>query len=214
MIIGSLMWLFSIQPVSDILLRGLESGLQIPQNPKGDVIILLNHRVYNGSPDLSGKGYLSGDMLDRMFTASRLQKQLDIPVIISGVYPSDLSPYRNGTEIIGRLMSELGVFPDKIIFESESRDTYENAKNSHLICLKYNFQKPILVTSAYHMKRSVLSFEKFGIRVLPIPTGFKTWKHKNYKWREYLPEGFETTTTAIREYLGLVFYKIAYRAQL
>jgi uncharacterized SAM-binding protein YcdF (DUF218 family) len=158
MIIGSLMWLLSIQPVSDIMLRGLESGLQIPQSPKGDVIILLNHRVYNGSPDLTGKGYLSGDMLDRMFTASRLQKQLDIPMIISGVYPSDLSFNRKGTKIIGRLMSELGVISDKIIFESESRDTYENAKNSYLICLKYNFQKPILVTSAYHMKRSVLSF--------------------------------------------------------
>jgi uncharacterized SAM-binding protein YcdF (DUF218 family) len=100
MIIGSLMWLFSIQPISDIMLRGLEYGLQIPQNPKGDVIILLNHRVYNGSPDLSGKGYLSGDMLDRMFTASRLQKQLNIPVIISGVYPSDLSLNRNGTVAI------------------------------------------------------------------------------------------------------------------
>jgi uncharacterized SAM-binding protein YcdF (DUF218 family) len=108
-ILSGLMWLLSIQPVSDLLLRGLESGLQIPQNPKGDVLILLNHRVYNGAPDLSGTGYPSGDMLDRMFTASRLQKQLNIPVIVSGVYPSDSSLNRNGTEIIGRLMVELAI---------------------------------------------------------------------------------------------------------
>jgi uncharacterized SAM-binding protein YcdF (DUF218 family) len=76
--------------------------------------------------------------------------------------------------------------------------------------VKYNFKNPILVTSAYHMKRSVMSFERFGLTVLQVPTGFKTWKHKDYKWRDYLPESFEVAKTAIHEYLGLIFYKLAY----
>ncbi len=210
-IIGCLMWLFSIQPVSDFLLAGLESELQIPQNPKGDVIILLNHRIYNESPDLSGTGYPSGDMLDRMFTASRLQKRLNIPVIVSGVYHSDLSHNQSWPQIVERILGEFGVNPDKIIIENKSRDTYENARNSGLICLKLDFKNPILVTSAYHMKRSVMSFERFGVSVLPVPTGFKTWKHKNYNWNDYLPENFEIARIAIHEYLGLIFYKLVYK---
>jgi len=178
-----LMWLLSIQPVSDLLLKGLESGLQIPQNPKGDVIILLSHRVYNEAPDLSGTGYPSGEMLDRMFTATRLQRKLNIPVIVSGGYLSESTYNQNWPQVVERLIGEIGGYPDKIIIENESRDTYDNARNSSLICLKHDFKNPILVTSAYHMRRSVMSFKRFGVSVLPVPTGFKTWKHKNYMER-------------------------------
>jgi uncharacterized SAM-binding protein YcdF (DUF218 family) len=208
--IACLMWLLSTQPVSDLFLKGLESGLQIPQNPKGDVIILPSHRIYKDAPDLSGIGYPSGEMLNRMFTAIRLQRKLNIPVIVSGGYISESVYKQNWPRAVKRLISEAGGYPNKIIIENESRNTYENAKNSYLVCQKHDFENPILVTSAYHMKRSVRSFNKFGIRVLPVPTGFKTWKHKKYTWRDYLPKDFENTRVAIHEYIGLMYYKLFY----
>ena len=71
-------------------------------------------------------------------------------------------------------------------------------------------RNPILVTSAYHLERAVMSFEKVGLKVLPFPAGFKSWQGKQYRWKSYLPGNFLTASIAIKEYLGLVFYKFVY----
>jgi len=67
-----------------------------------------------------------------------------------------------------------------------------------------------LVTSAYHLKRSVMSFEKVGLEVIPFPASFKTWPDKEYRWNAYLPGDFTKASIAIKEYLGLVFYQLVY----
>jgi len=92
----------------------------------------------------------------------------------------------------------------------KSRDTFENTKFAQKVCTRLSFTNPILVTSAYHMKRAIMSFEKFGLKVLPFPSGFKSWQGKHYRWRAFLPGDFLTASIAIKEYLGLVFYKFAY----
>jgi uncharacterized SAM-binding protein YcdF (DUF218 family) len=72
------------------------------------------------------------------------------------------------------------------------------------------FTDPIVVTSAYHLKRAAMSFEKVGLKVLPFPAGFKSWQGKHYGLKAYLPGDFRKASIAISEYLGLVFYKFAY----
>ena len=44
------------------------------------------------------------------------------------------------------------------------------------MCVKRGYEKPILVTSAIHMKRSLLAFEKAGLKVTAYPVAFRTWK--------------------------------------
>jgi len=79
------MWALSISPLSDAMIRGLESGYGIPKNIKGDVIILLGRGVCDKAPDLTGLGAPSDMYLTRIVTAVRLQKRLNIPVIVSGL---------------------------------------------------------------------------------------------------------------------------------
>ncbi|MBI3592025.1 MAG: YdcF family protein [Nitrospirae bacterium] len=207
-VIGSLIWAVSIAPVSDTLLRGLEGDFKIPQNPKGDIIILLGGGVYDGVADMSGTGSPSEDMLGRIVTAVRLQKNLDIPVIISGgsVYKGKEAE----APIVKRFLTDLGVPENKVIMEDKSRDTIENARYTKEICFKAGFKRPILVTSAYHMKRSLASFEKAGMDVTAFPAQFKTRENKKYGWEDYLPGGLGSTSVAMHEYLGLLFYKFAY----
>ena len=112
--------------------------------------------------------------------------------------------------IVKRFLIDLGVPADKIITEDKSKDTFENAKFTQKICDRLNFTDPILVTSAYHLKRAVMSFEKVGLNVKPFPAGFKSWQGKQYHWNSYLPDDFSTASIAIKEYLGLVFYEFAY----
>lgn len=207
-ILGLVLWFFTIAPVSDSLLSSLESGIKIPDNPKGDIIILLGGGVYEGADDLTGIGAPSEEMLTRIITAVRLQKKLDIPIIVSG--GSVFTGKKAEAPIVKRFLIDLGVPDNMVIVEDKSRDTIENAKYSLELCKRFDYKDPVLVTSAFHMKRSVMSFAKVGLKVMPVPTGFKTWPDKKYVWEDYLPHRIEGMFLGMREYMGLFFYKILY----
>jgi uncharacterized SAM-binding protein YcdF (DUF218 family) len=212
LLFGGFMWALSISPVSDAMIRNLESEYGIPKNVKGDVIILLGRSVADKAPDLTGPGAPSGSYLTRIVTAVRLQKRLDIPVIVSGAEGLEDNAEDKAIKdhIVKRFLIDLGVPAKKIIVEDKSRDTFENAKFTKEICDRSRFKTPVLVTSAYHLKRAVMTFDKAGLKVLPFPAGFESWEGKEYKWQSYLPGDFSTASIAIKEYLGLVFYKFAY----
>jgi len=67
-LIGCIMWALSITPISNSMLRVLETGFQSPKYPRGDVIILLG-----GSHGL-----------ERVSSAISLQKRLNLPIIFCG----------------------------------------------------------------------------------------------------------------------------------
>ncbi|HCW93296.1 MAG TPA: YdcF family protein, partial [Flexistipes sinusarabici] len=54
---------------------------------------------------------------------------------------------------------------EKIYTENESRNTMQNAEFTAKIMEKYTWDHALLVTSAYHMPRSVLSFRSAGVHV-------------------------------------------------
>ncbi len=209
-ILGTLLWLSSILPVSDIMLRGLESGLGIPEDIRGDVIVLLAGGVYDDVPDMSGLGAPSEDTLARIITAVRLQKKLGVPVIISG--GAVFEGKSTEASVIKRFLVDLGVPEGMILVEDKSRDTIENAKYTAQICKAIGCKEPLLVTSAYHIKRSLISFEKTGMKVTPFPAQFKTSKTRRYLWYDFLPSAkhLKNTYIALHEYVGLVFYRFAY----
>lgn len=206
--LGFLLWLTAIVPVSDALVSGLESDFTLPLAPRGDVIILLGGGIYDDVADLSGTGAPTEEMLARIVTAVRLQKKLKIPIIVSTgqVYPWQKSE----APIDRRFLIDLGVPADKIILEEKSRDTIENARYSREICERFHFQKPLLITSALHMKRAVLSFTKVHLAVMPVPVNLEQRKTRSYVWMEFLPGNPERAWLALREYMGLAFYTAAY----
>ena len=205
LIMGALMWFLATSPASDALLKGLEHSFSVPKNPKGDVIILLGGGANVGAPDLSGVGTPSEMMLFRVVTAVRLYKRLQIPIIISG--GTVFKHVKPEAPIVKRFLIDLGVPDNAIIVEDKSLDTSQNAKNSHKICLESGYKNPILVTSAFHMKRSVMAFKSLGMEVVPFPAGFQSWSNGSYGWIDFLPGNFEGVSTAIKEYLALFYYK-------
>lgn len=207
-LLAILLWVAAVSPVQEALLRGLEGDFSIPADPKGDVIILLGGGVYDSVPDLSGAGAPTDNMIARIVTAVRLQKRLGVPVIISG--GAVFEGGKAEAPIVRRFLIDLGVPPGKVIMEDRSRDTIENARYTIALCRKHGFTAPLLVTSASHMKRSVMSFRKMGMEVTPIPSSFKTGGGRTYGWHDFLPQGVGETTIALKEYLGLLFYTFAY----
>ena len=198
----------SVAPVADRLIGVLEERYAIPAHPEGDVVILLGGGVSGKVQDLTGQGFPSDGMLSRVVTAARLQKRLGVPVVVSGGKVFDHLDAE--APVVARVLEDLGVPAKKIVAEGNSRDTSENARNTKRILDEKGFRAPLLVTSAYHMPRSVALFTKAGVAVTPVPAGFLTWKGKTYRWVDYLPSagGLSQSTIALREYLGLVYCRI------
>jgi uncharacterized SAM-binding protein YcdF (DUF218 family) len=203
--IGLIFWLFCSAPFSNFLMRGLESNFQITVPVKGDVIILLGGGIKENVPDLSGTGIPSDAMLGRIVTAARLQKKVNLPIIVSG---GTVFENKNSEAVIARrFLVDLGVAENKILMEDKSRDTYENAKYAREICQRFDFKLPILVTSAYHLKRAKMAFDMLDMPVTPFPAFFRAEKSPNYNWRSFLPTAgsLKEVSEALHEYLGILY---------
>ena len=194
--------------VADWLIRPLEYRYQPPVEVSGDVIVMLGGGAVFGSPDIGGLGNLTGPAANRLLTVVRLEKKLGVPVILSGgqVYKD------TGQEAyIGqRILMELGVSEDKIITEDKSLNTEENAINVQKIIAEKNYKQPILVTSAFHMPRSVLNFEKCGQSVQPFPADYFTGPQSRLYVNKIVPaaEAFRVSYIALHEYLGIIAARI------
>lgn len=210
LMIGVFIWGASIFPVANAILKGIEDGSEVSGIPNGDVIILLGGGVYGDLQDISGIGIPTEHMIVRITTAVRLQKRLDVPIIVSG--GSVFKGKKAEAPIVKRFIADLGVPANKVIIEDKSRDTMENAKYTAEICRKFGYKKPILVTSSNHMKRSIESFEKVGLRVRPFSLSFIPKKTGHYGWEDYMPNAFalKGVSFGLHEHMGLLFYKFAY----
>ncbi len=202
-----LLYLLFIEPVQDYLYRRLEEGLTFTANPEGDVIIVLGGGVYPNSPDLSGNSVPSDEALARIVMAYRLHKRLNLPIITTGgkLTEADITE----AEISKRFLLEFGVSESKIITENFSRTTLENAEYCAKILKEKNFKKPILVTTAPHMKRAILSFKRYGVDVIPAPCSFRAINKREYKIFNYIP-GPATPFLPLKELLGILYLKIQF----
>ena len=178
-------YLFCTSLVSERLMGALESAYTPPENPQGDVVIMLGGGAFPDTTDVSGQGTLCSSPANRLLTAVRLQKELAVPIILSGgqVY-SDSGPE---AVIAKRILMDLGVPEDKIIVEGKSINTTQNAEFSTEIMRERGLNKPILVTSAFHMRRSVLNFAKNGMEVTAYPSDYRVNLHHDFHYNKLRP---------------------------
>lgn len=197
-----LLYLLLIPLTGVLLIHPLEDRYPQPPRPQGDVIVMLGGGATTGTPDIDGKGNLSGDAANRLITVLRLYRQTGLPVILSGgkVFPD------SGTEAdIGkRQLIALGVPAGKIIPENKSITTKTNAQNIKQILRQHQWSKPILVTSAYHLPRAVRNFHSLNIRVQPYPTGYLVSRGVAVYPGQFVPGSGLITFIALKEYVGLL----------
>lgn len=105
-----------------------------------------------------------------------------------------------------RFMEELGFPASRVVFERESRNTWENALNSRELAAPAPGQNWVLVTSASHMPRSVGTFCELGWPVIPWPVDHQTTPGRLLRVEFDLANNLVSFTTAFREWLGLAAY--------
>ena len=105
------------------------------------------------------------------------------------------------------LLESLGVARTRVLAERQSRNTIENAEFSKKLVGPKPGERWLLVTSAYHMPRSIGVFRKAGFPVEAYPVDWRT-RGPIDLWLpfESVTAGLRRTDTAVHEWIGLVAY--------
>lgn len=209
LLVGLMLWAISTFPVANFLIRDLEADLSIPVNPSGDVIVLLGGGIIDRVPDLTGTAVPTPLMMSRVVTAARLYQRLRLPIIVTGGRGFDDGAVAEAL-VVKRFLMDLGVPGDIIIEEDQAKDTMQNARFTASICRQQGFSKPILLTAAYHLKRSRMAFDAAGLQVTPFPAYFLGPRNLPYHWSQLLPRAgnLHTFVIALHEYVGMLYYQI------
>ena len=104
---------------------------------------------------------------DRLIYTLQLYNQGVIKnIFISGGNGNLFNNNYKESETIKDFLIQNKIDSNDIIIENQSRNTKENAINSAKLLNKKN--EYILITSAIHMKRSILCFENEGLKIIPF----------------------------------------------
>ena len=186
---GICFYVLSIGPTKNVLVSYLEGDLPLSRNVRGDVIIILG-----GGGEI---GYF-----DRLISGYNLYKQLKVPLLLTG--------RDNESDRAKTILMQMGLPEEDIIQELDSKDTYENSLYAKQIIEEKGFKSPILISSAYHLRRAIFLFERQGIRVVPVLCDLKTKQEKEYNMLSFLPKSNELddSTKALKEYMGFIAAKM------
>ncbi len=181
-------------------MSGSKCVLDYESIPQADAIVLLGggmgfHQEC-GAPEM-----MSG--ADRVWVAAKLWKAGKAKLMtLSGPDPSKSTI---------PLLKEMGVDEKSCVSFPEARNTEEESKMIKSLGIK----KILLVTSAWHMPRAKMLFERRGFEVVACPADFEA----HYIWEEpvkfgaFFPNGdaLNRNSYLAKEWVGLVGYSLIRR---
>ena len=156
---------------------------------------------------------------DRVLYAVKLYQEGTAPqVLLSGgdidfLYDSPSTP----ADDMATLMEMLGVPRENMLIQNASFNTQQDAEFSCKMIKEKGYESVILVTSAFHMPRSVALFEAQGCPVIPAPVDFSitedSWEALTHPTIEefvidLLPSytHLSSVTKTMKEYVGMLYY--------
>jgi uncharacterized SAM-binding protein YcdF (DUF218 family) len=178
----AILWLSSTSVVADVVMRaaeGWQTRQPVSAAPNADAIVVLSGMLREVPGAEHEEEWL--DSVDRFDAGVALAKAGKAPLL---VFTAQLMPWDTDTDPKGRVLADraaaLGVPADRI-----------------------------LVTSAYHMRRSRLLFTRAGLTVAPFPVDFQT-SAGPITAMDLLPHAgsIQNVETAMRELYGYLFYRL------
>ncbi|MCG6115809.1 MAG: YdcF family protein [Mesorhizobium sp.] len=197
-----------------LLLVPLEERFQRPDPMPDNVAgIILLGGGFEGRINLARGGYETGVAGDRAIETAILARRFpDARVLISGGTGTLILEGEGDADSAPRLLEALGVDPARMILENRSRNTHENAVFSRELAVPRPGETWLLVTSAFHMPRSMGLFRKAGFEVVAWPSDYRTAGNETpglMQASEF--DSLRNMNTALREWLGLVAYRLTGR---
>lgn len=198
-----------------LLLHPLEDHFSRPDPAPEEIAgVIVLGGGFEGSVNLARGGYelnASGDRFVETAILARRYPQARIVVTGGGAGTLILEGEGDG-DTAPRLLTALGVEPERLVLENESRNTHENALFTRAMVEPQPGEIWLLVTSAFHMPRSVGLFRKAGFDVTPWPADYRTSGMETPGLaQDNVADSLQNLTIAIREWIGLIAYRVTGR---
>jgi uncharacterized SAM-binding protein YcdF (DUF218 family) len=198
-------------PLGAALLRPLEDRFPPPAPglPAPAGIIVLGGALDPLKSEARGQPILNADG-GRLTAALELARRYPAARLIftggSGSFPDDESSEASG---VRKFWLSLRGPEDRMSFEGKSRNTWENALFTRDLLAPKPGEKWLLVTSAWHMPRSVGIFRHVGFDVIPYPVAYRTFGDgRDWSVFASFSERVFELDYSIREWIGLLAYRL------
>ena len=198
-------------PLGKLLLYPLESRFPPWDSARGappDGIIVLGGSI-DADVSAAHGGAIVRSAADRIIGAAALARRYpNARVIYSGGSANLISNDAREADFASAVFESLGTSRARLTMERRSRNTAENAEFSKALAAPKDGERWLLVTSAFHMPRSVGLFRKAGFNVEAYPVDWRVGERGDLlMFSSVALEGLGRTDIAIREWIGLVAYR-------
>jgi uncharacterized SAM-binding protein YcdF (DUF218 family) len=197
-------------PLGSWLLYPLESRFPPWDAARGapDGIIILGGSIDADLSVAHGGAVVRSDA-DRIIAAAALARQYpNARILFTGGSANLMSNDAREADYAGALLESLGVAKARLTMERRSRNTQENVEFSKAMVAPKSGERWLLVTSAFHMPRSVGLFRKAGFAVEPYPVDWRVGgKSDLLAFFPVADDGLGRTEIALREWMGLLAYR-------
>lgn len=141
-----------------------------------------------------------------LYKAGKIKK-----ILVTGGSGSWLNETPNEAEEIKPFLIKMGVLENDIIVEPLARNTHENATFTKQILQKnYPDASCLLITSAFHMRRSKACFQKEKIQFSPFSTDILG--EENHLSANFIfipnPDSLSLWNLLIKEWIGVIVYRL------
>ncbi len=197
-------WLLGARPVAETILRPLEKHYQQPSaeelaRRKIETVVVLTGGGYTPREEILSSA-LPHASLYRFMGGLELAALLgpECRIIFSGSAGRSRRDLATA-EVMEKMVRALDP-KRKVVSESRSGSTAEHPANVKPLVGTEPFA---LVTSAYHMPRSMTAFRRAGLDPVAYPVDFLA--RGGYRWMDWLPsaENYWKEEVVLREYLAL-----------
>ena len=191
------------QPDSSLFEQSLMSAEQASQ-----AIVILGAGRRENAPEFAGDTP-SAFALERIRYGVWLARRTQLPLLVSGGLGTDDRVPE--AELMKQVIEKEYIISVKWL-EKQSKNTHENAEFSAKILKAEGIDSIYLVTHAFHMRRSLWSFAKAGLMVVPAPTAFYSESQREISLRHFFPSAISMQRSALvfHEVVGSLWYYLRY----
>lgn len=205
---SSIIFLFAFFPVGSWLMYPLETHFSVnPKLPnKVDGIILLGGSFVTSNSQAWGK-VQTNQFADRIHVFLKLLNQYpNAKAVFTGGNASVTNKNPGEAFYAKKLFDDIGIKEGKILFENKARNTYENAFLTKQLIQPQKDENWIVVSSAFHLPRSVGVFCKQNWSIIPYPADFHSNPDELLTPSLNFSGNLNSLNDAIHEWLGLIAY--------
>ena len=201
---------FGYNPLSNFLLSKIEDYIQPSKYPVQQLtgVIVLGGSFNSGLESKERNEVSLNSSAERLTKALEIYKKNPRLLILFSGFSGELKPQGwSESDMAKKFFLDQGVKIDNLIFENQSRNTFENIKYSKDIIANYKGTWG-LITSASHMPRSFFIFKKQSLILEPISVDYKTGTSKIFWINFNISSGLSNWSIILHELIGITYYKI------